>query len=97
PIVGTSNRIRIRPPPYNARLRCDSQRPWMIGATTTPLNSFSSCSNTPLAHPPALNISHSPTSPHERPTPFGKRFDLEISNSLADSAPFAQSTTAFAR
>ena len=35
--------------------------------------------------------------PLELASPFGKRFDFELSSSRGVSAPFAQTTTAFAR
>ena len=65
--------------------------------TATLLNSFSSCSKTPVAKPPPLNIKYLPTTPLELASPFGKRFDLETRSSFAVSAPLAHSTTALAR
>lgn len=62
-----------------------------------PLNSFSGCSNSALANAPLSHIRFLPTKPLEFASPFGNCLDFESSSSLADSTPFAQTTTAFAR
>src|SRR6476646_8386345 len=47
--------------------------------------------------PAPLNMRCAPTIPLEFASPAGKRFDFEFSNNRGVSAPFAQTTTAFAR
>jgi len=54
-------------------------------------------SNTPVLRPAPLNMRCLPTMPLEFASPCGKRLDLELSSSLGVSAPFAQTTTPFAR
>src|SRR5688572_6458776 len=55
------------------------------------------CSNSPAAREEPLNIRFLPTMPLELARPSGKRADSDRNNSLGVSAPFALSTTAFAR